>query len=131
MTRLFLTAIIFSVFSTLSSAVYSQIKVKDFQETGQKEKIQLQNVTTVQSTVKLPYVADISKLKKTANLPPEERKAVEESVVPDTLYVKQLKQKDQVVLKKNTALLKVAKTDEDDVNVLYQKRWFPVKKNKE
>ena len=130
MTRFFLIAILFSVFSALSGAAYSQIIVKDFQETGQKAKVQLQNVTTVQPTAKLPYVADITKLKKTADLPPEERKAVEESAVPDTMYVKQLKQKDQMLVKQHT-LLKATKADDTNMSAIDQRRWFPVEKNEE
>ncbi len=66
----------------------------------------MQHVTTVESTVKVPYVADIKKLKKTTDLPPEERQALEENSVPDTLYIRQLKQKDQLLFPKSSTLIR-------------------------
>lgn len=130
MTRLFLIALILSAFSALPSAGYSQVIVKDFQEVGKKTKVQLQNVTTVQSSVKLPYVVDIKKLNRTMDLPPEERKAFDEASLPDTLYIKKLKQQDQLLFQKSTTL-KATKSDESIFDVLYGKRWFPVEKKEE
>lgn len=130
MTRLFLIALILSAFSALPSAGYSQVVVKDFQEVGSKAKVQLQNVTTVQAAAKLPYVADIKKLKRTTDLPPEERKALEEASIPDTLYVKQLKQQDQLLLQKKS-VLKTGKMDATIFEDIYRKRWFPVEKKED
>lgn len=130
MTRLFLIALILSAFSALPSAGYSQVIVKDFQEVGKKAKVQTSNVTTVQSSVKLPYVADIKKLNRTMDLPIQERKAFDEASLPDTLYVKKLKLQDQLLFQKSTTL-KATKSDESIFDVLYGKRWFPVEKKEE
>ena len=127
MTRLFLIALILSAFSAFPSAGYSQVIVKDFQEVGKKAKVQTQNVTTVQSSAKLLYVADIKKLSRTIDLPPEERKAFDEASLPDTLYIKKLKQQDQLLFQKN-ATLKTTKSNDSIFGVLYSKRWLPAEK---
>lgn len=130
MTRLFLIALILSAFSALPSVSYSQVIVKDFQEVGKKAKVQPQNVTTVQSSAKLLYVEDIKKLNRTIDLPSEERKAFDEASLPDTLYLKKLKQQDQLLFQKSAAL-KATKLNGSIFDVLYSKRWFPVEKKEE
>ena len=133
MKRLFLTALILSAFSVLSGSVYSQVIVKDFNEVTKRAKLQVQHVTIVESTAKVPYVADIKKLKKTTDLPPEERQALEENSVPDTLYIRQLKQQDQLLFQKSSTLKSGKSVNSDFVNfdLLHLKRWFPFEENEE
>lgn len=131
MKRLFLITIILGVFSVLSGSVYSQVIVKDFNEVTKRAKLQVQHVTTVEPTAKVPYVADIKKLKKTTDLHPEERQALEENSVPDTLYIRQLKQKDQLLFQKSSTLKSGKSVNSDFVNfaLLHLKRWFPFEEN--
>ncbi|WP_129617227.1 hypothetical protein [Bacteroides cellulosilyticus] len=133
MKRLFLITFILSVFSVLPSLVYSQVIVKDFDEVTKRAKVQVQHVTTVESTAKVPYVADIKKLKKTTDLPPEERQALEENSIPDTLYIRQLKQQDQLLFQKSSVLKSGKSVNSDFVNfdLLHLKRWFPFEDNEE
>lgn len=133
MKRLFLITLILSVFSVLPSLVYSQAIVKDFDEVTKRAKVQVQHVTTVESTAKVPYVADIKKLKKTTDLPPEERQALEENSIPDTLYIRQLKQQDQLLFQKSSVLKSGKSVNSDFVNfdLLHFKRWFPFEENEE
>ena len=133
MKRLCLITFILSVFSVLPSLVYSQVIVKDFDEVTKRAKVQVQHVTTVESTAKVPYVADIKKLKKTTDLPPEERQALEENSIPDTLYIRQLKQQDQLLFQKSSVLKSGKSVNSDFVNfdLLHLKRWFPFEDNEE
>lgn len=133
MKRLFLITFILNVFSVLPSLVYSQVIVKDFDEVTKRAKVQVQHVTTVESTAKVPYVADIKKLKKTTDLPPEERQALEENSIPDTLYIRQLKQQDQLLFQKSSVLKSGKSVNSDFVNfdLLHLKRWFPFEDNEE
>lgn len=133
MNRLFLITIILGVFSVLPNSVYSQVIVKDFDEVTKRAKVAVQQVTTVESTAKVPFVADITKLKKTTDLPPEERQALEENSIPDTLYIRQLKQQDQLLFQKSSMLKsgKSVKSDFVNFDLLHLKRWFPFEENEE
>lgn len=133
MKRIVFTSFLFGAFLALSSSAHSQIVIKDFKESETQARVATQSITTMQSATKLPYIADIKKLKKTAELPPEERQALEENSIPDTLYVRKLKQQDQELFRKISASKssKPAKADAVNFDIIPFKRWFPIEKNEE
>lgn len=130
MKRLILIALFISSYFALSSTAYSQIVVKEFKDVNNQTKVEVQNVTAVQTRANIPFVADITKLQRTMDLSPEERKAFDENFQPDTLYIRELKLKDQALFPKST-LQKSIKSDAPSFDLLYFKRWSSIEKGDE
>lgn len=130
MKRLILIALFISSYFALSGIAYSQIVVKEFKDVNHQTKVEVQSVTAVQTRANIPFVADITKLQRTMDLPPEERKAFDENFQPDTLYIRELKLKDQALFPKST-LQKSIKSDDIPFGLLYFKRWSSIEKGDE
>lgn len=130
MKRLILIALFISSYFALSGIAYSQIVVKEFKDVNHQTKVEVQSVTAVQTRANIPFVADITKLQRTMDLPPEERKAFDENFQPDTLYIRELKLKDQALFPKST-LQKSIKSDDIPFGLLYFKRWSFIEKGDE
>lgn len=129
MNRIFLIALFLGIFAALPCALQSQVIIKDFQQMEKGSKTVQQTVTVIEGE-KVPYVADISKLKRTEDLPLEERKALEEEFAPDSVFVRKLKEQDQAILQQN-GMMKAEKSDENSLFSTYLKRWFPQEGKKE
>ena len=129
MNRIFLIALFSGFFAALPCALQSQVIIKDFQQMENTSKRVQQTVTVVEGE-KVPYVADITKLKRTEDLPLEDRKALEEEFAPDSVYIRKLKQQDQAIFQQLEAQ-KAQKSDENSLFSMYLKRWFPVESKKE
>lgn len=129
MNRFFLIALFLGIFTAFPCALQSQVIIKDFQQMENASKAVQQTVTVVEGE-KVPYVVDISKLKRTEDLPLEERKVLEEEFAPDSVYIRKLRQQDQAVFQQ-LEIQKAGKSGESTVWDMYRKRWFPVEGKKE
>lgn len=129
MNRFFLIALFGGLLTAIPCALQSQVIIKDLQQMENASKAVQQTVTVVEGE-KVPHVADITKLKRTEDIPLEERKALEEEFAPDSVYIRKLKQQDQAIFQK-LETQKADKSAENDLFSIYQKRWFPLEGKKE
>lgn len=129
MNRFFLITLFLGLLTAIPCALHSQVIIKDFQQMENVSKTVQQTVTVVEGE-KVPYVADITKLKRTEDLPLEERKALEEEFAPDSVYIRKLKQQDQAIFQQ-LETQKTGKSGESSVWDMYRKRWFPQEDKKE